>query len=69
VFLLQRQVGSSKPEIHPNVPTPPIPCLIVQYSRIRRNVSLNRREKSFDSASLALRPRSILKALCWHGDP
>ena len=30
VFLLQWQVGSSKPDIHPNVPAPPIQCLTVQ---------------------------------------
>ena len=29
VFLLQWQLGSSKPEIHPNIPPPPIQCLTV----------------------------------------
>ena len=27
VFLIQWQVGSSKPDIHPNAPAPPIQCL------------------------------------------
>jgi len=61
VFLLQGQVGSSKPEIHPNVPAPPIQCLTVQYSPTRRNVSLNMRKKSFDSDALAWRVRTICK--------
>ena len=30
VFLLQWHVGSSNPDIHPNVPAPPIQCLTVQ---------------------------------------
>ncbi len=53
MLLLQWLVGSSKPDIQPNVPAPPIQCLTVQYSPIRRRVSLNMRKKSFDTTSLA----------------
>lgn len=58
-FMLQWLFWSSKPEIQPNVPAPPIQCLTVQYATTRRSVSLNIRKKNFDSASRALRHRTI----------
>ena len=35
MFLLQQQVGSSKPDIHPTVPALPLQCPTVQYSPTR----------------------------------
>ncbi len=57
--ILQRQFGSSNPDIHPNVPAPPIQCFTVAYSPIRRNRSSCMKQNIFPSARLACRCRTI----------
>ena len=65
-----RHVGSSNPDIHPNVPAPPLQCFTVQYSPIRLDRVLEHEGEDLRlRTSLALPHQDELIAFCRHGDP